>query len=89
MVDKLIKKGMVNKKMVSDTENEVSLELTEKGILVYNGHEEYHKELYEEISQRLDYLSDNNIETIFRYFKCIRKIFRSKNNYFLFMVFSN
>lgn len=63
MVDKLIKKGMVNKQMVSDTENEVSLELTEKGIVVYNGHNEYHKELYGEISQRLDYLSDKNMET--------------------------
>jgi DNA-binding MarR family transcriptional regulator len=63
MADKLIKKDMVNKKMVSNTENEVSLELTEKGRVVYNGHKEYHKELYAEISQRLDYLSDKNMET--------------------------
>ena len=38
MVDKLIKKGMVNKEMVSDTENEVALELTEKGKIVCKGH---------------------------------------------------
>lgn len=63
MVDKLIKKGMVNKKMVSDTENEVALELTEKGTLVFKGHEEYHKQLYAEISKHLNYLSDENIET--------------------------
>ncbi|MDP4146915.1 MAG: MarR family transcriptional regulator [Bacillota bacterium] len=63
MVDKLIKKGMVNKKMVSDTENEVSLELTEKGALAYRGHEEYHKELYTEISEHLVHLSDKNVET--------------------------
>ncbi len=63
MVDKLIKKDMVNKKSVSDTENEVSLELTEKGKLVYNGHKEYHKEMYAEISQHLGYLSDLNVET--------------------------
>jgi DNA-binding MarR family transcriptional regulator len=65
MVDKLIKKDMVNKKMVSNNENEVSLELTEKGTLVYKGHEEYHKEFYAEISKRLNYLSDENVETFF------------------------
>jgi len=63
MVDKLIKKGMVNKKMVSATENEVSLELEEKGDYVYKGHKEYHKELYSEISKQLNYLSAENIET--------------------------
>ena len=64
MIDKLIKKDLVNKKMISDTENEVSLELTEKGTSVYNGHEEYHKEFYAEISKRLSHLSDNSIETV-------------------------
>lgn len=64
MIDKLIKKDLVNKKMISDTENEVSLELTEKGTIVYNGHEEYHKEFYAEISKRLSHLSDNSIETV-------------------------
>lgn len=62
MIDKLIKKGLVNKNMISPTENEVSLELTEKGILAYNGHETYHKELYAKISKRLSYLPDDNIE---------------------------
>ncbi len=62
MIDKLIKKGLVNKNMISPTENEVSLELTEKGILAYNGHETYHKELYAEISKRLSHLPDDNIE---------------------------
>lgn len=62
MVDKLIKKGMVNKKMISDTENEVSLELTEQGNLVFQGHEEYHKELYAEISEKLHFLSYENLE---------------------------
>lgn len=65
MVDKLIKKGMVDKKQISNTENEVSLELTEKGILVYKGHEEYHKEFYSEISKRLGYLSAESMETYY------------------------
>lgn len=63
MVDKLMKKGMVSKKMLSDTENEVSLQLTEKGYLVYKGHEEYHKELYTEISKHLEYLSNKDVKT--------------------------
>ncbi len=54
---------MVSKTMVSMTENEVSLELTEKGKLVYKGHEEYHKRFYAEITKKLNYLSDENIET--------------------------
>ncbi|WP_160673121.1 MarR family transcriptional regulator [Clostridium sp. C8-1-8] len=78
MVDKLIKKGMVHKKLVSDTENEVSLELTEKGVIVYNGHEEYHKELYAEISQRLDYLSEENIETFLDILNVLENFLDSK-----------
>jgi DNA-binding MarR family transcriptional regulator len=62
MVDKLIKKDMVSKKMVSDTENEVSLELTEKGARAYKGHEEYHKEFYTKISEHLVHLSEENVE---------------------------
>lgn len=61
MIDKLMKKGMVNKEMLSDTENEVSLELTRQGTLVYKGHEEYHKEHYAEISKRLEHLSQDEI----------------------------
>lgn len=64
MVDKLIKKDMVSKTMVSLTENEVSLDLTEKGKLVYTGHEEYHEKFYNDIRQRLNYLSEENMEIL-------------------------
>lgn len=62
MIDKLIKKGMVNKKMLSHTENEVALELTEKGILAYEGHEAYHKEHYAAMSKKLEHLSQEQIK---------------------------
>ena len=80
MVDKLMKKGMVNKKMVSETENEVSLELTPKGNLVYNGHEEYHKELYAEISKRLNYLSDENLEIFLDILNILDNFLETKNS---------
>lgn len=42
MVDKLNKKGLINKAVSSD--NTVSLTLTEKGKSVYIGHKKYHEE---------------------------------------------
>lgn len=62
MIDKLVKKALVNKKLLSPTENEVSLELTEKGWLAYNGHEDYHKDLYAKIARNMEHLSQENIE---------------------------
>ncbi|GKX68543.1 MarR family winged helix-turn-helix transcriptional regulator [Inconstantimicrobium mannanitabidum] len=65
MVDKLIKKDMVIKNAASNTENEVSLKLTERGLAVYNGHEKYHKDFYTEISKTLSHLSNENITACF------------------------
>lgn len=64
MVDKLIKKDLVCKKAISETENEVSLELTEKGWFVFNGHEDYHKQFYAEISKHLSHLPESNIQVV-------------------------
>ncbi|WP_315073941.1 MarR family winged helix-turn-helix transcriptional regulator [uncultured Clostridium sp.] len=64
MIDKLIKKDLVSKNTISETENEVALELTEKGWLVFNGHKEYHKEFYGEISKHLSKLSEWNIQEV-------------------------
>ncbi|URZ17168.1 MarR family winged helix-turn-helix transcriptional regulator [Clostridium felsineum] len=63
MVDKLIKKDMVIKEIVSSKENEVSLELTEKGKEVYTGHKAYHTELYSEIGKRLEHLENKDLES--------------------------
>lgn len=74
MIDKLIKKDLVSKKAISETENEVSLELTEKGWLVFNGHEEYHREFYSQIATHLSYLSQNNIKVVLDIFNELEKL---------------
>ena len=62
MTDKLIKKGMVNKQLLSKSDTEVALNLTEKGKQVYDGHAEYHREFYRSIDQMLATVSDEDIE---------------------------
>jgi DNA-binding MarR family transcriptional regulator len=64
MIDKLTKKDLVSKNTISETENEVALELTKKGWLVFNGHEEYHNGFYGEISKHLSKLSEENIQEV-------------------------
>lgn len=78
MIDKLIKKDMVSKKQVSETENEVSLELTENGRLAYEGHEKYHKELYSHISKCLSSSSDENLETFMEILTLLDNFFDEK-----------
>jgi DNA-binding MarR family transcriptional regulator len=50
MIDKLVKKGLVNKTMVAPGVNEVALTLTELGLSVYQKHREYHQQMYAEIA---------------------------------------
>jgi DNA-binding MarR family transcriptional regulator len=51
IIDKLVKKGMADKAMVSPGVNEVALNLTEKGMLIYRKHQDHHAEMYKDIAQ--------------------------------------
>ncbi|MCX7708389.1 MAG: MarR family transcriptional regulator [Clostridia bacterium] len=62
MIDKLVKKGFVNKQMIPTGENEVTLELTEKGMQAYQGHSNYHSELYERITSQVDDVMEAQLE---------------------------
>jgi DNA-binding MarR family transcriptional regulator len=53
MIDKLTKKGLVNKTMVAPNVKDVALCLTEEGMSVYQRHQEHHSEMYREISRLL------------------------------------
>lgn len=77
MIDKLIKKNLVLKTPVSETE--VSLSLTQNGILVFKGHEEYHKGFYGEISHELKRLSPKNLETYFNILNILDKFLDEKS----------
>jgi DNA-binding MarR family transcriptional regulator len=62
IVDKLIKKGLVNKVMATPGVNEVALSLTEKGMLVHKKHKEHHAEMYREIAQMMAHCSPEQVE---------------------------
>lgn len=62
MIDKLTKKGMVNKRVLSKSDTEVALDLTEKGKQVYAGHAAYHGEFYHAIDQMLTTVSEKDID---------------------------
>jgi DNA-binding MarR family transcriptional regulator len=61
MIDKLVKKGVVNKQILSKSDTEVALSLTEKGNKVYACHATYHKEFYHAIDQILATVPEDDI----------------------------
>lgn len=63
MTDRLIKKGMVTKTVLSKSDTEVALTLTENGEKVYVGHNEYHRELYRYLDQELSEVSDEDLKS--------------------------
>lgn len=71
MIDKLIKKEMVTKTILSPKENEVALQLTEKGMQVYNAHSNYHKELYSEVSKIMESLARENKQALLDIFDVV------------------
>ena len=62
MIDKLVKKGLVNKQVLSTSDTEVALSLTENGKHVYAGHAAYHKEFYHAIDQILTTVPEEDIK---------------------------
>lgn len=61
-IDKLMKKGLVNKVMASPGVNEVALSLTEQGKLVYRKHQEFHTEMYDHLAQLMAGCSTEQLE---------------------------
>lgn len=61
MVDKLIKKGMVNKTFISASVHEVALTLTELGVFIYKIHQERHQKLDLKIMDLLARSSNDNL----------------------------
>ncbi|TCL59725.1 MarR family transcriptional regulator [Hydrogenispora ethanolica] len=61
VIDKLVKKGFVNKTFAAPGTNEVALTLTEQGLTIHQKHQEYHAKMYSEIAQLLADCSDEQI----------------------------
>ncbi|MGF7050066.1 DNA-binding MarR family transcriptional regulator [Paenibacillus sp. DS2015] len=61
MINKLCKKELVNKEASPQTENEVVLNLTLKGRVVYESHLEYHRLFYKRLSIMIEKLPADSI----------------------------
>lgn len=51
MIRKLVKKGLVQKNISTETENEVALRLTKKGQDVFEWHRQYHSRINQELAE--------------------------------------
>lgn len=61
MISKLIKKELIIKTVLSKSDTEVALSLTEKGRKVYFAHIDHHLKLYHSIEQMLSTLPESDI----------------------------
>jgi DNA-binding MarR family transcriptional regulator len=62
MIDKLSKKGMVTKTVLSKSDTRVALALTSSGKKVYNAHNEHHRNLYRYMEQALATVTESDID---------------------------
>lgn len=76
MVDSLIKRGLVTKRKDAEDQRRVQLQLTEKGQLIYQYHEQLDRENYSSISDQSSNLSDEDLNVANKVVKqVIRKLF--------------
>ncbi len=76
MVDSLIKRGLVTKRKDAEDQRRVQLQLTEKGQLIYQYHEQLDRENYSSISDQSSNLSDEDLIVANKVVKqVIRKLF--------------
>lgn len=64
MIEKLIKKELVIKTILSASNTKVALNLTPKGNIVFTAHTIYHQGFYQQIESLLSELSADNLQTL-------------------------
>ncbi len=64
MVRKLVEKGLVKKRISSESEAKVELTLTEKGQVCFKEHQKYHAKTNDKWHQLLDRLDDESYDTL-------------------------
>lgn len=62
MASSLERKGLIMKLKSPENQKNILFQLTDEGKKVYNGHEEYHKELYHRLGSILDQFSDSELK---------------------------
>lgn len=74
MVNKLEKKGLIEKWKKPENDKEVLLRMTEKGEVAYSGHELHHRRIQEMINMELDSYDDEKIEFLVGFLSRIREL---------------
>ena len=62
MIDRLVKKGLVVKTVLSRSDTEVALNLTEDGEKVFAMHQDQHREMFEYMNHTLSDISERDIQ---------------------------
>ena len=75
MVTRLEKKGYVQRTKSADDKRVTAVYLTEKGVDLYHQHIRYDLDKYESVSQKLQDMSNEDLEEFIYYVRCIRRLF--------------
>ena len=75
VITKLTRRGLVRKIRGVRNEKEVSLQLTEQGMVAYNNHEQIHAQIYSRIIERIGPLSEDERTTMGRVFCAFEMIY--------------
>ncbi|MGN0145082.1 MAG: MarR family winged helix-turn-helix transcriptional regulator [Clostridium sp.] len=74
-INKLIKKGYVERKRIEEDRRVVLIKLTKKGKLAYRLHDKFHKDM---VNTAVEGLDDNEEEILMNSLKKLNKFFKSK-----------
>ncbi|MDD2496306.1 MAG: MarR family winged helix-turn-helix transcriptional regulator [Tissierellia bacterium] len=77
-IDNLIRKGYVERRRSNNDRRVVMIKLTEKGVLAYKSHEEFHKDL---VFSALTNLDKNEEEVLIKVLTNIDVFFKNKYNF--------
>lgn len=80
MVSKLVKRGLVKKDISPQTDNEVSLTLTERGQEVFSAHERQHLWLKGKLAEIFDKYPEETIDMLMRIGADLQDIWQSLKN---------
>lgn len=75
VITKLTKRGLVHKIRGVRNDKEVSLELTEQGLIAFKNHEHIHAQVNEQITERIGNLNEEERATIGRVFSAFESVF--------------
>jgi len=73
MMNRLQKKGLVEKHRDPDNDKEILLRLSPKGTIAYLGHEQHHARIYARMHRNLGDLSDEEFSLILRFLSAMEE----------------